>query len=470
MKCRKQLVHFIVLSAALAWPAYGQDTQSGDKPKPAAKTYGPIGAEDQNQDQNPQDVMQPDNRPLTGIQQLTVGSPSEQHSYWVPGLSYYNFIQSTGQNQGGGTGWLSTSYLSGNLSLRENFSRSELFLNYSGGGEFATDSAIGNSWFQQLGISNVYNWERWQLTLLDDFSYLPQSQFGFGNGTGLAMPGIGGTLGAGSTGLGGSLNPGGNVFSAIGPRYSNAAGAQVNYSISRRSSITLGGVYGLLRFTNAGNIESNNYTGNAGYNYQVSRLDTIGVQYQFNAFHFLGLNQAIGSHSIQGAYGRKITGRLALQLSAGPQITEFRTTIPGSTKTRYVSGAGSASLSYAVRRGTFGFSYQHGVSSGSGVFTGASTDQLTLTGTRQLSRVWNGDVHFGYAHNRIAQTVSGVPTPSFDTFYGGGSVGRPLGRNATVTAGYTLYRESSSNVGGFSFTTHQISLGVSWHSRPLVLR
>src|SRR5215471_9777606 len=283
--------------------SYAQEDQSQEKPKPAAKSYGPIGAENQDQNQQPE-MMAPDNRPLTGIQQLTVGSPSEQHSYWVPGVSYYNFIQSNGQTQGGGTGWVSNSYVAGNLSLVENAAHSQFLLNYSGGGDFSTDSAVGNGWFQQLGLSDTFTWERWQLTLLDDFAYLPQSQFGFGNGTGLALPGIGGTLGAGSTGLGGGLNPGGNVFSAIGPRYTNAAGAQINYSISRRTSVTVGGVYGLLRFTNSGNIESNNYTANAGYNYQISRLDTIGVVYRLNSFHYIGFNQTIGDNSIQAAYGR----------------------------------------------------------------------------------------------------------------------------------------------------------------------
>jgi hypothetical protein len=469
MKCSKQLVQLCAVAALLPWPAYGQDAPSSDKPKPAAKTYGPIGT-DQDQDQSQQDVMQPDNRSLTGIQQLTVGSPSEQHSYWVPGVSYYNFIQSSGQSQGVSTGWNDVNYLAGNLSLRENFSRSELLLNYSGGGEFATDSKIKNGWFQQLGISNVYDWERWKLTLLDEFSYLPQSQFGFGNGTGLSMPGIGGTLGSGSTGLGGALNPGGSVFSAIGPRYSNTAGAQIDYSISRRSSITMGGVYGLLRFADSGNIESNSYTANAGYNYKLSRLDTIGVNYQFSAFHYLNLDQAIGTHSIQAAYGRKITGRLALQLSGGPQISEFRVPVPGSTKTRYIGGTGGATLSYAFKQGSFGFSYQHGVTAGSGVFLGATTDQLTVSGTRRLNRVWTGDAHFGYAHNQNTETTSGVPTPSFSTLYAGASLARPLGRNATVSAGYTAYRETSNNVGGFSFTTHQISLGLSWHTRPYVLR
>lgn len=474
MKLRKFPSKLIAVAAMMAWTvatSYAQDTQSDDqKPKAAAKSYGPIGAENPDQDQNQHDILQPDNRPLTGIQQLTVGLPSEQHSYWVPGVSYYNFIQSSGQNLGGNTGWLSTSYIAGNLSLRENFSRSELLLNYSGGGEFSTDSAIKNGWFQQLSVSNVYSLERWRLTLLDEFYYLPQSQFGFGNGTGLAMPGVGGTLGAGSTGLGGGLNPGGNVFSAIGPRYSNAAGVQIDYSISRRSSVTLGGVYGLLRFKDPGNIESNSYTANAGYNYQISHLNTVGLSYQFTSFHYLGLGQAIGSHSIQAAFGRKITGRLALQLSGGPQIVDFRAALPGSTKMRYVGGAGSANLSYAVQRGTFGFGYQHGVTSGSGVFLGATTDQLTVSGTRQLTRVWSGDAHFGFAHNHRTETASAVPTPSFNTFYGGGSVARPLGRNATVSAGYTAFRETSSNVGGYSFTTHQISLGLSWHTRPLVLK
>ena len=194
----------ILLAATLAMVAgvCAQDQQTEEKPKPAAKTYGPIGSTDQDQNPPP-DVMQPDNRPLTGIQEPTVGTPSEKHSYWVPGVSYYNFIQSNGQTQGGGSDWTSTSYVAGNISLVENWSRSQLLMNYSGGGDFSTDSAVGNGWFQQLSASQVFNWERWQLTLLDQFAYLPQSQFGFGNSTGLSIPGIGGTLGSGTTGLGG---------------------------------------------------------------------------------------------------------------------------------------------------------------------------------------------------------------------------------------------------------------------------
>src|SRR5215471_13461957 len=80
----------------LASAGFAQDPQGpqNEKPKPAARVYGPIGSENQDQDQTPADTLQPDERPLTGFQLPTVGMPLEKHSYWVPGVSYYNFIQS----------------------------------------------------------------------------------------------------------------------------------------------------------------------------------------------------------------------------------------------------------------------------------------------------------------------------------------------------------------------------------------
>lgn len=459
----------------LATAGLAQETQSQEKPKPAARAYGPIGAEEQDANQTP-DSLQPDVRPLTGIQQPTVGTPMEKHSYWVPGLSYYNFIQSNGQSQGGANNWNSTSYVAGNVSLLENWSRSQLALNCSGGGNFSTDSVYGNGWFQQLGAVQTFNRERWQLTLLDEFAYLPQAQFGFGAGTGLALPGIGGSLAPGMTGLSNGLSAGQSIFTAIGPRYTNTFGTQVNYNLTPRSSVTLGGVYSILRFTNSGNIESNDYLGNAGYNYQITRQDTLGVVYRFGSYHYLGLPQAIGDHTIQAAYGRKITGRLALQLSGGPEITMFRVPMGTSTKKRYIAGSGNATLTYAFSRGSVSLSYLHGVTSGSGVFVGATTDQVTGAVMRKLSRVWSGSASLGYARNRNAETAPGVSNQSYNALYAGASVARPLGRNANFSLGYTGYVETSNNTVcagtncGSSFTSHQISVGLSWHTRPFVLR
>jgi hypothetical protein len=469
-----------ILAAALllaSGAGFGQDPQNppSEKPKPAAKAYGPIGAEDQDPNQTPADTLQPDDRPLTGFQQPTVGIPMERHSYWVPGVSYYNFIQSNGFSQGGGDSWNSTSYLAGNISLLQNWSRAQLTLNYSGGGNFSTDSSVGNGWFQQLGATQTFLWERWQLTLLDEFAYLPQSQFGFGSGTGLALPGVGGTLGGGTTGLGGQFNPGQSIFTAIGPRYTNTFGTQLNYVLSKRSSITFGGLFSIERFVDAGNIESDDYTGNIGYNYQITRADTIGILYRYSSIHYLGLPQAIGDYSIQAAYGRKITGRLALQLTGGPEITHQRVPQGTNTQQQFVAGTGSATISYAFEKGNISANYFHGVTTGSGVFLGATTDQVTGSLSRKLSRVWSGNASLGFARNRSLVTGQSGSGRNYDTFYGGASVARPLGRNANFSLGYTAYleRAGSGICGGAScasdFTTNEISIGLSWHTRPFVL-
>jgi hypothetical protein len=473
---------FVKLSVVLAgWLSLAgtslqaQSQQGGEPPKAPARTYGPIGVDDQqDQNQTPETLL-PDNRPLTGFQETTVGTPMERHSYWVPGVSYYNVVQSNGQLQGGGNNWNSTSYITGNVSLLENWSRSQLALNYSGGGDLSTDSSIGNGWFQQLSASQTFNWKRMQLVLLDEFAYLPQAQFGFGAGTGLALPGVGGTLGGTLTGLAPGFNPGQTIFTTIGPRYMNTGGLQANYLLTARSSITVGGLISILRFSEPGNIEDNDYIGNAGFNYQISRNDTLGLQYRYSSFRYLNSPQAIGDHTIQVAYGRKITGRLALQLSAGPEITNFRVALGPGGK-RHIGGSGSANLAYAFQRGTLTANYLHGVTGGSGVFQGALTDQVTGTGTRKLNRVWSGDAHMGYARNRNAETLQGSSNINYNTFFAGAAASRPLGRNAGFTVGYTAYvNDSTSTICAgsncsSSFTVHQISVGVNWHSRPLVLR
>ena len=472
------LIHSVLLAGSLIFSAaaQAQDPQSGEAPKPPAKVYGPIGVDEQQDANQPPEQLQPDNRPLTGFQQLTVGAPPEKHSYWVPGISYHNFIQSSGQAQGGESSWNSTSYITGNISLLENWSRSQLNLNLSGGGDFSTDSSIGNGWFTQLSASQVFNWQRLQLTILDEFAYLPQAQFGFGAGTGLAVPGVGGTLGGGVTGISPGYTPGQSIFTAIGPRYMNTAGVQMNYALTRRSSFTVGGLYGFLRFREPGNIESDSYIGNAGYNYQLTRNNTLGLVYRYSAYHYLNSPQATGDQMFQAAFGRKITGRLALQLTAGPEITTFRLPQPPSTKTRYVAGSGSATLTYVVPRGSVSAAYFHGVTAGSGVFLGATTDQVTVSGGRRLNRVWSGDAHVGYARNREAETAPGVPQTNFNTVYAGVALARPLGRNASVSLGYTAYVESADSTicagpnCGSSFTTHQITIGLNWHARPFVLR
>src|SRR5450432_4248968 len=258
----KSLLASVVTAALVclgAATANAQDQQEDtSQPKPAARAYPPIGSPDQdpNADQDSTPSLQPDTQPLTGVQESTLGSPDLRHSYWVPGFEYSNSASSAALNQTTAPGWNSTNFIAGNFSLVQAWRHSQLSVNYSGGGFFSTDSSEGNGYFHQFALAQVFKWRRWQLALLDQFSYLPEAAFGFGAGTGVALPGIGGSLGAVQPGLQSNYQPNQSIFTATGTRYTNSMTTQAAYAISPRSSINVAGSFGILRFLEAENIGS----------------------------------------------------------------------------------------------------------------------------------------------------------------------------------------------------------------------
>src|SRR6267142_670525 len=187
----------VCLIAACLWvpPLLAQQEQE-EKPKPAARanpilfdTSGDQGDTDQRTQ-----TMQPDNRPLSGVQNPTLGTPEMRHSYWVPGIEYSNTIRSNSLSPATNSAWNTTSFVSGDISLLEAWSHSLLSANYSGGGFSSTDPIQGNGQYHRLATAFEVDQRRWQLLLVDQFSYLPQSAFGFGGTSGLATAGIVGTL------------------------------------------------------------------------------------------------------------------------------------------------------------------------------------------------------------------------------------------------------------------------------------
>ncbi len=323
------------------------------EPKPAARSPFPVIDPNEQNDQS-QD-LQADYTPLTGLQTGTLGLPRLRHSYWQAGLQFGSSVQSAPISGSGSSGWFSDNYFLGNLSLVKASSRSQLALNYSGGGFVSSNNGSQNSGAssgggaQQLAVQETIQTQRWLLQASDLFSYLPQSTFGFGAGTNLGVPGVGGSIGSSIPGISGSVTPNQSIYSTVGPFYNNTAILQATYSISRRSSVTFAGAYGILQFVDPGNVDQDSIIGSIGYNYTLTHNDTIGVIYQFTAYHYQGEPQAFGNHSVALAYGRKITGRLVLQLRGGPQISTYR--IPIGTSSQEVNFYASANLTYATAHG-----------------------------------------------------------------------------------------------------------------------
>jgi hypothetical protein len=445
-----------------------------DEPKPAARTNPLSGSQDENPE-NPNvdpDALQADYTPLTGMQNATLGIPQIRHSYWVPGFQYGGNVQSSNYNQPGSTGWYVDNYIIGNVSLLEAWSRDTLSLNYSGGENISTGSGGGgNSQYHELAASNVYQKDRWLIQLFENFSYLPQTSFGFGGGTNLGVPGVGG-VGINVPGAGNGYIPNQSIYAGLGPRYSNFGGLQITYNFTRRSSITVSGADGILHFIDPGNIDTNSIVATIGYNYALTREDSIGLVYGFSAYHYPGIPEAYGNHTASVGYARKITGRLALRLLAGPQITTFR--VPVGNQTQQINAYFNVGLVYGLENGSIALNYVHSLNGGSGVVIGSSLDQVNATATRRLTRVWTGNLNFGFAHNGTVNSgVTSVAT--YDSYYFGGGLNRPIGRYMNVSLAYTGSLGTTNNPGctgadcNPSNYYNTVTVNFQAHTRPFIL-
>src|SRR6266851_10415216 len=144
-----------VLCAGTTMASAQEQAEDSGKVKPAARVNPLLMGGDQNPsgDQDSGPSLQSDMRPLSGVQNPTLGTPEMRHSYWVPGIQYGNTARSSSTNPAANAEWNTTSFLSGDMSLREAWSHSTLSANYSGGGFSSTDPQQGNGQYHQLAAA-----------------------------------------------------------------------------------------------------------------------------------------------------------------------------------------------------------------------------------------------------------------------------------------------------------------------------
>jgi hypothetical protein len=416
--------------------------------------------------------LQPDFSPLTGFQNSTLGFPEVRHSYWVPGFQFSSNVLSNPANQAGVPSWYADNYFIGDVSLLEAWSRATLAINYSAGGFVSTESSLGNGYYQQLALAQNFITQRWLIQIVDRLAQSPQSEFGFGGGTGLGVPGVGGSLGTTIPGLGGNYVPNQSVY-GVGPYISNTAALQATYALSHRGSITVAGSYGIMSFSHPGNIDTNNTVASIGYNYVLTPKDTVGLVYRFSSYQYPGSPQAYGDNVISLAYGRKVTGHIALRLFVGPDVANYR--IPVGNSSRTVGFTTSVNMTYAFQSGAFSVGYSHGLSGGSGVLVGSVLDQANASVSRKLTRVWNASVNFGYAQNSPVGGTALSGYPSYNDWFMGGNISRPFGRNLNFALAYTA---TIGNYGGYGCTGagctttntyNTVTVNLQWHPRPFIL-
>jgi hypothetical protein len=450
-----------------------QPDQSGgeEQPIPAYKSPLASQADNGNTDANTPIQLLPDNAPLTGIQSLSLGVPLHRHSYWEPHAQFDATVDTNPptNERSGLTLW---STIAGGVDLYRYSGNSEISFQYLGGGIFSNNDNAGGGGgiLQDANLSVEFTSRRWSLILLDELRYSPENSFGGAGFEGISSPiGVGG-------GLGGQIGADQTILSAFGQRLTNSSDAEVNYLLSPNSSLTLVGGVSLLNFFDEPLLNSTEFNFEAGYNHKLNRSDSIGISYQFSAFRYDNFPQAININRVLVSYGKKITGRFAFKLSAGPEFAQFQTSISGTNGlTNEFTWSLYAEVLYALERTEIAANYRHGVVGGSGVLAGANGNELGAHVTHQISRTFTGSLNVGYARNSgLPIQLPGISSApgTYDYWIAGAHLNHPIGRTLHVIVGYDAQYQNSnapfcsgSNCGQ-SFFRNLFTVGLAWRTQP----
>jgi hypothetical protein len=457
-------------------PDTQQGQQQGQQPAaPIPAIRSPLAGAAYNGDTNDAQELTPDTRSLTGAEDLTLGTMAPTHSYWQPHLSVAATVDSNPSYSTGSSDWSTWTSLLGGVDIHHISGVSNMLVSYTGGGMFSNGGVAENGIIQQLGFQDKFTFRRSTFSVFEQLAYLPESSFGFAGAAGAGLPG------SGSLGLGNGFTPGQSILTPRGQNLTSSTAIEYDNKLTPRASLTFVGGYSLLHYFEN---DLANYGGvnfQAGYNYQLTRKDTIAVSYLFNGIRYNNLNQSINANTIQGSYGRRVTGRLAFQIAAGPQFVSSTSPITSSTST---TGPGTnsvsalywslnSSLTYQLHRASLAASYNHGVTGGSGLLAGAETDIVSGSVSKQVTRTFNLSWNAGYSRNKGFALGTTATSQTFGYWFTGVNVAHPIGRSLDVFMNYQLqYQNTDDNtcVGtgcSTSVIRNQIAFGVNLHKQPI---
>jgi len=449
----------------------------GNKPTGAAR--GVAGSDD-SQPYDPSQVS-PDQNTLAGATPFTLGSLQHTRNVFDPAIS----ISQLGQTVPGPSGQsvlTGVSVVGGSLNFNRIWSKYRFSTLYNGGETFNEGYGAASPFFgsvsphyqfHNLNVTQEADWARWRIVLQDNFAASPGAAFtsqGTG-GPGLAAQ-FSSMISASLNSLGQAFLPSENINTGYAMRYMNAVLGQAEYSISRRSSLTFSGSYGLLHFNVPGYVSSTMVDAQAGYDYQLDPSNSVAILGSYGKIDYTGTGNSTTDYVGALAYGRKITGRLAFQVSAGPQeIQSANAGALGNFHLLFVSV--SSALNYSRRRSGVSLNYVRGLSGGSGVFQGATSNTFSGTAYYRFTRFWTGSINGGYALNN-SLAPAGAATTQFDNWFAGANLGRQVGQHVQINFNYGATMQVSPvscpvvNCGGTGLQ-QTFGMTVNWHLRPVGL-
>lgn len=453
-----------------------QSTKQDSGPASPDSPLPPMGANPKGQpargvspasDSQPYDPaqVQPDTHVLSGAELFSVGSLGKPRTIFDPSL----YVSATGTSAPflgpTQTALMSGTLFGATLNVDQRWGISRLIASYNGGDTINHPNYVTNTSYHDLSIEDEITWARLKLRIRDDLQVSPYAFFG---GQGIGGPGLVGQFSSSlqttiSSTLAGETIQTGEVI-----RLLNNALGEVDYSLSRRSTFSLSGSYGLLHFMGPGFIDSRSLYAQGGYNHMLDPKDSIAVIGAYNKSDFVGFPNSNHAYIGELAYGRNITGKVALQMAAGPE--QIRVSNPGSSDFQFLSWSTSAAISFHHPRTDYSLHYTHALSNGGGVILGALSHTFSASVSHSFTRYWSGSASSGYAFSRSLTLPTAPTSYSFTNWFAGAYIGRRLGYHMNVSFNYGVnYSGTNStcpvNVCGYGGYFHTFGTTVNWHLR-----
>ena len=427
-------------------------------------------------------VLNPENPPVTGLDEPGLDLHPASRSFISPALQASESADTNAENDLGTSSVSSVARVIGALDLQQFWPKSDLILEYLGGGAFYSSPSDVKQ-MEAFGLEAVTRWRTGQVTLRDAFSYLPDGSFelGFGGNPGLGIATSGG-IGSGESGGGlpGTHVFGTGQFGAVGniPRLTNTAILDAVQAINPVSAFTVAGGFSNAHFYDSADctnnpllvclINSDQVTIEGGYSHLMNRHDQIGLVYAYQVFQFPQLTGgSLYVNVLNLRYSHSITGRMSFVVGAGPEYTELEQGGYASTW----SLSARAQLRYKLNHASIVASYEKYTSSGSGFYAGSNVQAARLGYTRPLGRTWDLYADLGYSHNTPVQNTPGsdLGVSAFSSSYNEGSAGfilrKHLGREYDFFAAYHFSELGLDGIHGVE--QRQVgTVGVEWHPRP----
>jgi len=412
---------------------------------------------------------------------LEPGSQGSTISYLLPSFTWTGFFDRIVSQNSDQTGTLSRSLYIGNVTLQQVRRSSQLNLDAAAGLQFygrpyLTNTKLtppGYASLERFSVAETIRRRSLELTLSDEFTYLPESAFGFAGFGGLQSfgGGSGGAFLGNQILLNQFLSPQESLYNGSVGRYVELGLMELRYTPNYKSSFSATGDLGVVNFTAPGYVNTHLGSFYGGYDRRLTSHDQVSVLVLDSEYSFpgQGAGRSVVNRGILLGYTRQVTSRLMVSFTAGPSRLDIAQSGRTITEPLFLT---NDYLNYRSRVVNLTARFTQYSNSGSGVFHGAQTDLFTVTAGRRVIKKLEGSLDFGHSYNQGLRGRSATPGV-YESWQAGFHLSREFRERTSIYVMYQYqYQTGSTNPCSNSlgcssvFVRQLIGGGINWHGRP----